>query len=183
VNGELPRKKVWTPASVLSILFLDCSVDHITLVDSGTWPTNFTYAVILGRESYVLEVVACQGVFVELSEIPGNPKASSYEVALGIDDNTKSELRLGLGGSVLQSHSGAVLHCSELKAFWFAWNRGTLTAGLGSTVGSNQILQHHDSNALSIHSVGVAALEGVDAMIELRWATNGMLHNLKFLHH
>ena len=115
-------------------------MDHITVIDTGSWPNEFTYSTILGQTSTIIQVIACQSIFIELSEIPGNPKTLSYEIALGIDMNSKTEIRSGVDGAVLATHEGEVLHCLELKVFWLQWDRGMVEVGTGDVVGTDQLL-------------------------------------------
>lgn len=143
-------------------------VDQITVVDAGIWPNDFTYAMILGETSHIVEVAACHGVFVELVEIPGNPRTRTYEFAIGLQENSKCELRDGIDGNLLASHNEGLLHCTELRAFWFTWERGVIKMGTGYNVGSNMVIQYSDPNPLTVNAVGIGALEGVDALFEFK---------------
>ena len=138
------------------------------MVDAGVWPYNFSYVSILGRDDYVFQVVACESVYLELSEVPGNPHTLNYEIALGIDNNAKTEIRAEVGGPAMASHQGQVLDCEGVRAFWVSWDQGYVEVGTGTSVRDTRsvLVSWQDPSPHKVNAMGASVKEGVQASWE-----------------
>lgn len=154
------------------LLSLSFTVESTLINQAGKWPTEFTYITTIGYSSMIFYVQACRDVYVILTEIPENPRTRSLELAVGIGNNLRIELRKGVGGPVLESvsHEG-VLNCFEKRAFWLSFQHPRIILGSGEEIDKNILVSHIDEDDLNINSLGVSASPDVDAKWEFPYFT------------
>lgn len=141
---------------------LVCAGDFVTLRTNGSAVNSVVYntsAILVdGHRHMTLHVIACQSAYLALSLLPTTTSAYTYELALGIDANTKSELRTAVGGVAVAEYAGQVLDCSLGNDFWMSWTSTGVSVGSGSVFGANTMLQWqdpdsgHDVNCVSFAS-------------------------------
>ena len=106
----------------------------------------------------LLHITACQSAYLALSFLPGKTSTYTYEVALGIKNNTKSELRTSVGGTAVVDFDGPVLVCEYGNDFWISWTVYGISIGYGTRFGDNTMLHWedgdigHDVNTVSFAS-------------------------------
>lgn len=136
--------------------------DSVTLHTNGSDSTQVIYnrsaIMVDGHRHLLLHITACQSAYIALCFLPGKTSSYAYEVALGINDNTKSELRASVGGTAVAEYDGQVLSCSYGNDFWMSWTTRGISIGYGTRFGANMILQWEDyDNGHDINSVSFAS--------------------------
>jgi Farnesoic acid 0-methyl transferase len=136
--------------------------DYVTLRTNGSVSSQIVYntstIMVDGHRHMLLRITACHSAYLALSFLPGKTSTYTYEVALGINDNTKSELRTSVGGNAVAEFDGQVLACEYGNDFWISWTVSGISIGYGTRFGANAMLQWedgdtgHDVNAVSFAS-------------------------------
>ena len=147
------------------------SVDYITISEAGTWPDKMTWVSALDEDKYIIQVQACESVYIALSSIPANPRTQTYEIALGINGNTLTEIRGSVGGAGGASYSRAILSCDSMQSFWLRHLNGFVEFGRGGVVGLDRIVQWHDTEGRphEVNAIGVSAGPNVTATWQLSY--------------
>jgi hypothetical protein len=150
--------KVWG----LHGLRCNAAGDFVTLRTNGSVsnPVIYNTSTIMvdGHRHLLLHITACQSAYIALSFLPGKTSSYAYEVALGINDNTKSELRTSVGGTAVAEYDGQVLACSSGNYFWISWIAYGVRIGYGTHFGTNAILQWEDGdNGHDVNTVSFAS--------------------------
>ena len=110
----------------------------------------------------MFHLIACHNAFIAMSFLPHKLSSSTYEIALGIDGNTRSEFRTSVGGVAVTEYVGQVLSCASGNDFWLSWTMTSVSIGFGLRFGENTMLQWqnsesgHDVNTISFASQSVA---------------------------
>ena len=136
--------------------------DYVTLQTNGSKSSYLAYntsaVVVEGHRHMMFHLVACHSAFIALSFLPHKLSSSTYEIALGIDDNAKSEFRTSGGGVAASEYVGQVLNCASGNDFWLSWTMTGVSFGFGMRFGENTMLQwqdaetSHDVNTISFAS-------------------------------
>ena len=115
--------------------------------------------------SFVFKVKACNDAHVQLSQVMANLDTNLYEIVLGGYKNTKSDLRDGRQGAILdQANTPNILHCDKWMIFWIRWNANSVEIGVGPLVGSNTLLSYQSPIPREIKMVSFAT----------GWGTTGL---------
>ncbi|XP_062612955.1 uncharacterized protein LOC134274733 [Saccostrea cucullata] len=118
------------------------------------------------KDNLVLAVRACNDAHVALLEKDTDDVKKLYEIVIGGWGNTRairSCLRTGKQTTCVVNHHEKVLHCDEVRYFWFSWNKGTVKVGKGKVVGTDEILSYTDPNPIKIRYFAVSGGFGASA--------------------
>ena len=76
-------------------------------------PNKFGYerlwSVMVGVQSVQFRAKACQDVYVALGRVPGSASFYTYEIILGGDSNTLSQIKRNHDGPTVASYPGTIL--------------------------------------------------------------------------
>lgn len=111
---------------------------------------------MLGKTSLQFKVKACSNVYLALSELKGHTQTLTYEIAIGLDNNSQSQIRESVNGNVKARVVKPCLDCFEMRPFWVTWQRGDILIGHGDTIGENKFLIWHPVRPHSINAVSMA---------------------------
>ena len=82
---------------------------------------------VQGRDYIVFNVMTNNDAYIALSEHPGVFNNNMYEIVIGTDFNTKSEIRVGRMGEVKhQMDTPGIVSNVEGKTFWVGWKNGLI---------------------------------------------------------
>ena len=138
---------------------------HTTFWTPANYTHQFVWLTLVGDNHFIFKVKSCSEAYIALTKIPYNTPVSSYEIALGLQGNTVSELRHHVGPTEVKATAQiSALDCSTYKEFWISWDKGHIKCGHGATVDQNQFLYWadpypHDVNSLSLASGSEATWE------------------------
>ena len=135
------------------------NISSVTVVGTfllATPPTHeyTSWVSMLGNTSIQFRVKACDSVYLALSELTGHTESLTYEIALGVGND--SEIRDAVNGKAKAKVFHPVLDCSEMKPFWITWLKGVIQVGRGATVGQNKLLIWQPRNPHQINAVSMA---------------------------
>jgi len=134
----------------------------VSLLTNGTADSPVVYntsaIMVDGHRHMLLHIISCQSVYIALSLLPSKTMSYTYEVALGINGNTMSELRTSVAGAAVAEYPGQVLSCLSGNDFWLSWTSTGVSIGIGSRFGMNAMLQWQDEDTgHDINSVAFAS--------------------------
>ena len=166
-------KKVFFPVFSMTQLTGDSSglFDSLrTRADEALYqPLMFS---LTDRTDIVLAITACCDAQIALSEIPGVFAHRTYEVVIGSQDNTKTEIRGSVGGSPLyEVNTPQILNCNASRLFWITWSSGTISVGTGSVPQQDRLLYFQDPQWHPVNSMSVMTPAGVAGT----WQTSGFV--------
>ena len=142
-------------------------VTHYTTGDS----TYRNWAPVYGDNRVEFTAHACSNAFISLAQIMFESRSLAYEVALGINDNTRSEIRDEVGGESKVSHDGAVLNCDEPQKFWIRWGRDTDGIQVGRGDGDTPFMSWDNPTLHDINAIGLGSSQ-VDAAFNFHYDTS-----------
>lgn len=107
-------------------------------------------------------VRAANSARILLLSTPGNMQAPSYQIDIGMQDNTKTIVRFKLasGETTVEQDTKDILSITELRPFWISWTNGTLKFGSGSIVDASTIISVTDPQPAyrrDVHSMAVSS--------------------------
>lgn len=113
---------------------------------------RYNYTWFATTSSYVVfRAKSCADAHILLSS-NFDETDNAYEIVYGCYDNTKTEIRRGSHGPILDSvETPDIMHCEEFRHFWVRWDTAekTLTVGAGR-LNEHQYLTIIDENLVDI---------------------------------
>ena len=112
---------------------------------------------MLGNTSLTFKVRASGDVYLALSELTGHTQSLTYEIVIGCDNNSLSQIRDSINGEVkTKGHTTDILSVSQMRPFWISWRRGAILVGHGDTVGDRSFLMWKPDAPHAINAVSMA---------------------------
>ncbi|CAD5121951.1 DgyrCDS10412 [Dimorphilus gyrociliatus] len=106
---------VWT-TSRSEINYVQFSIN-----DKSSYSNQETVRVS-GRNNIIASIKGCKNAFVALANYENNLQNNTYEVAIGINGNSRLAVRSSIGGRNEDSIIGNFLDCQKWKNFTINWN-------------------------------------------------------------
>jgi hypothetical protein len=136
------------------------SFKYISEEDDNSFQ-NIIYSVS-DQSELVFGVMACKEAHVALSNVPGIVTHLTYELVIGMADNSLTALKNGVDGPLLsQTSSPGILDCDTVRMFWISWAGGAISFGKGTIPESNRVLYYKDPSSHSINALSVMTPIGV----------------------
>ena len=125
-------------------------------------PNDYKYErVRLGvhdRERVFFAVKACKNVFLALEERPNINNVNTYEIAIGIDDNSRTAIRVKVKGPNKKgARTPSVLNCGSSVTFWVSWTGGNVRIGKGDVYGQNELVSWQDPVPHAVNSLALSS--------------------------
>lgn len=91
------------------------------------------------------------------------------EIALGVNDNTKSLIKYpSQVKNLFETFTEKLLHCNEFRTFWVKWADNYVSVGRGPVVGEQRFMDVKESGTSGITSIGLASGMGNAAVWRVR---------------
>ncbi len=156
---------------IIIILIKTCGIYAIIIAGSGLTYNHLPdmtasycclWLTLAGQFYVVVKVKACYHATLLLAEVPGMTRHNVYEIVLGNNYNTHSEIRLGVNGTAMaEANTDNLLDCKEYRAFWVSWGNHLISVGQGAVPGQNRFMfwQDLDPFPFPITSLSVGAFD------------------------
>ena len=118
-------------------------------------PQSRVYFPIIGQTQTHFRVQAETDACVSLSYIPHVRRVEAYLLCIGLDQNSKTELKKYFGFTHNIDTPG-ILNVTESMYFWLTWREGLIRLGHGSSTdpyGGALILEMSDPEPVIINSI------------------------------
>jgi Farnesoic acid 0-methyl transferase len=114
------------------------------------------------RKSVTFDVRACSNVRLQLSQVAF--RSPQYEVVLGTDNNSKSQIlqHSGSGSAtiVAEEDTPGIVSCSESRRFTLRWMANTVQVLTGSSAGRVIVDWTSGQGSFAVFAVGLATGPG-----------------------
>ncbi len=137
-------------------MFVWFSTGKVTDIHTTTEKDFTQFVTVYAKaQAITFSVRADHSAHILLTCIPGlAEQGASYEIGIGINDDTNTAIFDGASGANLASKTtNNLLGADKFKSFWITWVDGFIKVGKGKLVHKNIIVHYKDKNPTPIHSV------------------------------
>ena len=116
------------------------------------------------RNYFMFNLKACEEAYVILSKDPGVSENDAYQFVMGLESNSKSEIRKQSPDTETKSFTTEnILSCDETLPFWITWTSGMFELGKGHTLGSDRLIEWRDTRPYDINGLSLASRHATPA--------------------
>ena len=86
------------------------------------------WVTVMGVQSYIFRVQAASDVYVALCSVPRQYETLAYEVRIGVDTNSRTQI-VKTDGRIEEVATQDILSPSSFLDMWVAWGEGSIQIG------------------------------------------------------